>query len=263
MNLGIRGKRALICAASKGLGRAIALSLAKEGVQTFICARNEDELKSLAAELGTLAQTESHYLSCDLSIPNERESLIAAVRKKMGSLDILIHNIGGPKPSTILGTTIDDWTQSFEQMFLSIASLNLAFVPSMKEQKWGRVVAVTSLSVLEPVAMLPISNALRSAVTAMLKTLSDDVASGGVTVNCVAPGAIWTNRYEQLIENRSRQTGKTKQALIDETVSSIPLGRFGKSEEFAAAVAFLCSEPASYITGSTICVDGGKRRSTY
>lgn len=263
MDFKIAGKIALVCAASKGLGRAIALALADEGVELMLCARSQDELEMVAKEARKRSGKDAHIFSCDLSQVKDRIQLIEEVQKKVEFVDILIHNTGGPKPTTVESTTLEDWDAGYQQLFPAVAHLNLTFLPGMKERKWGRIVAVTSLSVLEPIANLAISNAMRSAVVAMLKTLSDEVAKFNVTVNCLAPGLIHTGRTESLMEARMQKSGQTKDEYIAEYVKPIPAGRLGTPEEFAAAAAFLCSEQASYITGSTLCIDGGKRRSTY
>jgi 3-oxoacyl-[acyl-carrier protein] reductase len=261
LDLKIKSKRGLVCAASKGLGRAIALALADEGVELIICARSEAELNAVAQEIEKKTKSKPIVLVSDLSKADDREKLIATVVAS-GGVDILVHNTGGPKPTSVETTTIDDWNAGFQQLFPAVAHLNEAFLPHMKDKKWGRIVCVTSLSVLEPITNLAISNAMRSAVTAMLKTLADEVAPYNICVNCVAPGAIWTGRIESLIKIRSEKTGQTEEEYMVDYVKPIPAGRLGTPEEFAAAAVFLCSEQASYITGSTLCVDGGRRRST-
>ncbi|HEY9733121.1 MAG TPA: SDR family oxidoreductase [Drouetiella sp.] len=261
MDLKIKGKRALVCAASKGLGRAIAVALADEGVELVLCARSQDELSAVAKEIEAKTQIKPIIVVSDLSIATDRQKLIAAAQSA-GGVDILVHNTGGPKPTSVEDTTLADWKEGFEQLFPAVAHLNEAFIPHMKKNNWGRVVCVTSLSVLEPISNLAISNAMRSAVTSMLKTLADEVAKHNISVNCIAPGAIWTGRIENLIRIRREKTGQTEEEYMADYVKPIPAGRLGSPEEFAAAAVFLCSEQASYITGSTLCVDGGKRRST-
>lgn len=263
MDLGIKGKKALVCGASKGIGRAIAMELAKEGVEPVLCARHENFLEETAAAIRKETGARVHHKCCDLSNSEERENLIKAVDAQMDGIDILVLNTGGPKPSSAFSTTLDEWEKGFHQLFQMIVHLNSGFVPKMKEKKWGRVVCVTSLSVMEPIANLSISNSMRSAVTAMLKTLSDELAPHNVTVNCLAPGAIATERLEELMDARIAKTGQSKEEYMKQYLSAIPMGRMGDAEEFAAAAAFLCSQRASYITGSTIAIDGGKRRSTY
>jgi 3-oxoacyl-[acyl-carrier protein] reductase len=264
MDFGIKEKRALICGASKGIGRAIAKELCAEGVKVFLCARSKQVLSETADAIKKdYPSAEVFFQECDLSSADERKKLIESVKKQMGSIDILIHNTGGPKTSRAEDTKLEDWDSGFKQLFLSVADMNNAFLPEMKERKWGRIICVTSLSIMEPIASLSVSNAVRSAVTAMLKTLSDEVAPFNITVNCVAPGSIETDRMQDLMEQRTKASGQSKEEYQKQYVSAIPAGRMGTPEEFAAVAAFLCSTRASYVTGSTICVDGGKRRSTY
>lgn len=263
MELGITGKKALVCAASKGLGRAIAEALANEGVDIFLCARDESALQDVAERIKADFEVKCHVKACDLTIDSERDQLVDAVRKEFSSIDILVHNVGGPKTSAAEETSVEDWRSGFNQLFVPIVDLNQRFLDGMKQKKWGRIVAVTSLSVMEPISGLTISNGMRSAVTALLKTLSDEIARHGITVNCVAPGLVATDRTEQLMEARVAKSGQPKDDYMKEYLKSIPAGRLGDPAEFGASVAFLCSQQAGYITGSTLCVDGGKRRSTY
>jgi len=261
MDLGIAGKKALVCAASKGLGRASAMTLAAEGVEVMLCARSQDTLEQVADEIRK-GGGKAHAHACDLADAGSRESLVQATKKALGQVDIIVHNVGGPKATTVEGTSPEDWEQGFKQLFPAIVHLNSAFVPAMKERKWGRIVAITSISVLEPIAGLAISNAMRAAVTAMLKTLADEVALSNITINCVAPGLIATDRAESLMQTRIEKSGLPREDYMKDYLKTIPVGRLGDPGEFGGVVAFLCSQQASYITGSTITVDGGKRRST-
>lgn len=263
MDLGLQGKRALVCAASKGLGKAMAVALAQEGVSLFLCARDSIALEATAAEIRELSAQPVHTLACDLTVAGDRDRLIQAVKREFPTLDILIHNVGGPAPSTVETTSLALWQQGFERLFLSVAHLNEAFVPGMKTRQWGRILLVTSIAVLEPVGHLAVSNGMRSAVTAMAKTLADEVAPYQVTVNCLAPGWIATDRMESLVQAEIEKTGQTREAYLKQALVAIPAGRSGTPQEFGAVAAFLCSEQAAYVTGSTLCVDGGKRRSTY
>ena len=263
MDFGIKGKKALVCGASKGIGKAIALELAREGAEPILCARQGKVLEEVASEIRKETRATVHHHACDLTSSTERDQLIKSVKEKYGGVDILVLNTGGPKPSSAMETTLDDWESGFSRLFQMTAQLNEAFLPHMKEQNWGRVICVTSLSVLEPIANLAVSNAMRSGVTSMLKTLSDELASSNVTINCLAPGAIATERLEELMQARIAKTGQSKEEYLKSYLAAIPMGRMGTPEEFAAVAAFLCSDRASYVTGSTICIDGGKRRSTY
>lgn len=263
MDLGIQGKKALVCASSKGLGKASAISLAQEGVEVFLCSRSEDSLKPVAEEIETLTGKKPAYFACDLSSADGRDALVAKVTETFGTLDILVHNTGGPPPTSVEDTTQDAWQEGFEANFLSITHLNNAFLPAMKQQGWGRIVTVTSLSPLQPIPDLAVSNGIRSAVTAMLKTLSNEVAKDGVTVNCIAPGIIHTDRTEGRIQAHQKKYGGEREDILANYAKEIPVGRLGSPDEFGDIVAFICSKQASYITGSSICVDGGKRKSTF
>ncbi len=263
MDLGLKGKKALICGASKGLGYASAEALAKESSDLILLGRDEASLKTAAGDLRKLSNSSKvDWVVCDLLNASERKRLVADIKSKWGGVDILIHNVGGPNASSVEETSLEDWQQGFERLFLPVADLNSQLIPYMKEQKWGRIITVTSLSVVEPIPMLAVSNAIRSASTAMSKTLSDEIAGYGITVNCVAPGMIKTDRIEELVTARIAKSGQSREEHEAEVNKSIPVGRLGKPEEYGAVVAFICSQQASYISGSTIFVDGGKRRST-
>jgi len=263
MDLGIAGKRALVCGASQGMGYAIARALAAQGAELFICSRTKENLSKLADELGSEIGRRVYFEACDLSESASREKLIEAVGKVFDGVDIIIHNSGGPKSTRAEDTKVDDWVKGFELLFPAVAHLNETFVPGMKDRRWGRIVAVTSLSVMEPIPNLAISNAMRAAVTGMLKTLADEVAEFNICVNCVAPGLIHTARTDERIKSLMAQKGGTYEEHMAAFVQSVPAKRLGSPEEFADVVAFLSSQRASYITGSTICVDGGKRRSGF
>lgn len=263
MDLGIAGKTALVCGASKGIGRAIAEGLAAEGVELVLCARQDAALDKACEEIRKKTGARIHFKACNLTDSADRAELIKAVNEILGGVDILVHNTGGPRPSSVQDTSLDDWNTGFNQLFQMIVHLNEAFVPKMKEKKWGRVLCVTSLSVIEPIANLAISNAMRSGVTSMLKTLSDEVAQFNITVNCLAPGSIATERLEDLMEARLARTGQSKEEYLKQYIAGIPMARLGTPEEFASVAVFLASKKASYVTGSTIAIDGGKRRATY
>jgi 3-oxoacyl-[acyl-carrier protein] reductase len=263
MDLGLKGKRALVCGGSKGLGYSAAEALAKENADVYILGRDETALNEAVVQLKKLGSGQVHCLSCDLVKEEGREAIIKSIETGWGGIDVLVHNVGGPKPTLVLDTDIADWKEGFERLFLSVVQLNHAFIPGMKARNWGRVVTVTSLSVVEPIQMLAVSNALRSASTAMSKTLSDEVARFGITVNCVAPGIISTDRTRELAKARIGKSGQSMEDYEAEQAKIIPAGRVGRPDEYGAVVCFLCSDQASYVTGSTIYVDGGKRRSTY
>ncbi len=263
MDLGLKGKKALVCGSSKGLGYATAEALVREQADVYLIGRDQTSLTAALNEFKKVGKSDVRSIACDLLSHESRQKVIDELKSAWGGLDILIHNVGGPKASFVEGTSMEDWQQGFERLFLPVIDFNGAFLPGMKEKNWGRIVTITSLSVVEPIPMLAVSNSLRSASTAMSKTLSDEVAKFGVTVNCVAPGSIQTDRSEELTKARISKSGQTREQYEAELHKSIPVGRVGRAEEFGAVVCFLCSTQAAYVTGSTICVDGGKRRSTW
>lgn len=263
MELGIAGKNALICGASQGMGLAIARAIAAEGANVLMCARTESTLKAATDEVKHIATGKVFHFVCDLAAADSRDKLVEAAKSKLDTIDILIHNSGGPKPSAAETTSVEQFQAGFDSLFQSVVHLNEAFIPAMKERRWGRIVNVTSLSVMEPIANLAVSNAIRSAATALLKTLSDELAPFNITVNSVAPGSISTGRISDLIESRAKSANVSVADYEKEYIKAIPAGRLGTPEEFANVVCFIVSERASYVTGSTICVDGGRRRSTY
>jgi 3-oxoacyl-[acyl-carrier protein] reductase len=263
MDLGLKGRKALVCGGSKGLGYATAEALVREHADVYLLGREEASLKAAAVELSALKAGQVRWSACDLLSHESRQAAVENISTTWGALDILIHNVGGPKPSYAENTTLTSWQEGFERLLLPVIDLNSAFLDGMKKKNWGRIVTVTSLSVVQPIPMLAISNALRSASTSLSKTLSSEVAKYGITVNCVAPGSIATDRTEEIAKARISQSGQSKQDYENEMHRNIPVGRLGRSEEYGAVVCFLCSNQASYITGSTIYVDGGSRQSTY
>jgi 3-oxoacyl-[acyl-carrier protein] reductase len=255
VDLHIRDRVALVTGASSGLGKAVALSLAAEGVTVAVAARRRDRLDELV-ELATKAgATVARAFEVDLTNPDSIVHLVDDVGKAFGNVDILVLNGGGPKPGTFTRMSLDDWDAGYRAVLRSMLELAYAMLPQMMSRKWGRIVALTSSSVKQPIPNLTLSNAFRSALVASLKTLSIEVASQGITVNSIATGRVQTDRLRELYPDQT--------ALEAAAKSQIPIGRVATPEEFAPMVAFLCSEAASYITGQTIAIDGGLIASTY
>lgn len=259
MDLGLTARKAIVCGGSKGLGLSIARKLSEEGCEVILLSRDKSSLAKACDSIGG----KSSFVSCDLTDQSSINCAVAEIKERFGGPDILIHNVGGPSPSLACETSIEQWTSGFDRLFVTVAHLNNAFLPWMRERGWGRIVTVTSLSVLEPIPFLAVSNVMRSASTALTKTLSDEVAKFNITVNCVAPGMISTDRTDELLTARVSKSGQSREDYMSDLLKGIPAGRLGEPDEFGSVVCFLCSNQASYITGSTICVDGGKRRSTY
>ena len=241
MDLGLKDRVAIVAASSKGLGKAVALGLAAEGAKIAICARGQEELRQTAAEIPTevLAQT------VDVIVEAQVREFVEAVVRKFGRVDICVTNAGGPPARKFADTSIEDWRSAVDLNFMSTLYFAQAVLPHMKEQRWGRLIAISSVAVLQPVDGLILSNAARSAVRGLVKSLSNEYATHNVLVNNVCPGYTATERLKKLDVHPEAQ---------------IPLGRVGTPEEFANLVVFLASERASYITGVSIPVDGGWTR---
>ncbi|OHV26086.1 SDR family oxidoreductase [Rhizobium sp. RMa-01] len=256
MDLGLTDKTALVLGAGGGLGSAIAARLAREGAR--IVAADID----LAAAQKTAAAIESEggkalALQWDLADLASIDAHVVAIERDVGPVDILINNTGGPPPTTVSGQDADVWNRYFQSMVLSVISIADRVLPGMRARKWGRIVTSTSSGVVAPIPNLGISNALRLSLVGWSKTLAREVGRDGITVNIVLPGRIATGRITFLDEQKAKRENRSIDDVIAESTGGIPLGRYGRPEEYGNVVAFLASEPASYLTGSVIRVDGG------
>ena len=248
MELGLKNKTAFVAASSRGLGKSVSLELAQEGANIIICGRNKEHLEKTKQEIEKQSYKEVLAIAGDLSVTTERLQIIKSALQAHSTIDVLVTNTGGPPPGKIEELKQEDWDKAYNQLLASAIGLINGFLPGMKQQRWGRIIAITSMAVKQPVNNLILSNSVRASVVGLIKTLSNELGMYNITVNNVMPGYTETERLKELIEtNPSFASAKTE----------IPLGRFGKPEEFAAAVTFLASERASYITGVSLAIDGG------
>jgi 3-oxoacyl-[acyl-carrier protein] reductase len=257
MDLGLKGRVALVAAASGGIGYAAALELAREGARLFICSRDERRIRAAAERIKAETGAEVSAVAADVTSDEEAEAFVRAARTAAGRVDVLVTNAGGSPGSTFEETGLEMYRRAFELNALSAIRLAGLVVPLMRERNWGRVVNITSISVKQPIAGLLLSNTVRAGLTGWAKTLSNEVAAEGVTVNNVAPGWTLTARQEEHAIERGARAGRTKEEMIEAWASEVPMRRMASPVEIAAVVAFLASERASYITGQTLVVDGG------
>jgi 3-oxoacyl-[acyl-carrier protein] reductase len=270
MDLGLRGKTALVAAASKGLGKGVAQALAVEGANVVMFSRDQAAIQAAASEVASAAAAGAGAqagqviaLTADVTSPAELEQVVNTTVEQFGSLHVLFNNAGGPRPGMFDSLTDEDWQAAFDLNLMSAIRLTRLCLPAMRQQHWGRVITSTSSSVKQPLPTLMLSNAVRSATTAWSKTLSDQVAQDGITVNCLAPGRINTERIRQIDTDLAERQGRSFEEVTNASKSGIPMRRYGEPHEFGAAAAFLASEQAGYITGVTLLVDGGQFRGTY
>ncbi len=257
MDLGLDGKIALVAAASKGLGRAIATTLGREGARLVLCARDLGRLEDTGDRICQETGAEVHVVAADLATPEGPRRFVQTAVERLGGVDVLVTNTGGPPVGTFAELDDAAWQDATALVLLSAVRLIREAVPQMRRHRSGRVINVTSISVKQPVEGLMLSNALRAAVVGMAKTLSAELAPHGILVNNVCPGRIATDRLLQLDEARAARTGASVEQVRQQAQQAIPLGRYGQPEELAALVAFLASSRASYLTGATILCDGG------
>ena len=257
MDLGINGKNALVLASSQGLGLGIAEKLCAEGANVMLCGRSGDKLAEAAERLDTGAGGSAAYTLIDLADEASASALHDATVERFGPVDILVNNGGGPPPGAVSADDADAWRRQFDTMVLRLMQMTDLCLPAMREKQWGRVLTVASSGVQQPIPNLGMSNTLRAALVGWNKSLSNQVAADGITLNVLAPGRIHTSRVDQIDEGAAARLGKSVDEVRAAARAAIPVGRYGTVEEFASVAAFLVSAPASYVTGSVVRCDGG------
>jgi 3-oxoacyl-[acyl-carrier protein] reductase len=257
MDLGLKDKVAIVAASSRGLGKACALELAREGANVVVCAREAEHLAATAAEIQAASAVQVLSIPTDLTDAAQIEHLVDETMRRFGRIDVLVTNNGGPPAGAFDEFDDGAWLAAHQLTLMSAVRLIRAVLPTMRAQRWGRIINITSVSVKQPIDNLLLSNVYRPGVVGLAKTLSAQVAADGITVNNVAPGYTRTDRVLELSADRAAKEGKTVEDILDERAADFPIRRMGEPEELAALVAFLASERASYITGATIQVDGG------
>lgn len=261
MDLGLQGRVAIVAAASKGLGRAVAEELAREGAEVAICSRSTADLQTVAANIRNFTGREVLHQAVDVTDQAAITGFVKAVAERFGRVDICVTNSGGPPSQSFADTNPRDWQSAVNLLLMSTVYFAKETLPLMQQKKWGRFITITSSAVKQPVDGLLLSNSIRSAVTGLARTLANEYAAHGITVNNVCPGYTRTSRLDGLAATVSQRTGGSPEQVFADWTRQVPAGRLGTPQEFAALVAFLASDRAGYINGTSIAVDGGMVRS--
>jgi 3-oxoacyl-[acyl-carrier protein] reductase len=261
MDFGLSDKTALVLGGSQGLGWGVARSLLREGAKVVISSRSLESLNAARSSLDTDAQERCLVVAADLGAPDAAARIVDAARAQLGHVDILVNNSGGPPTGMPSAVSVAEVKAQFDKMVEPLLAITLALLPEMRARKWGRILTIASSGVVQPIPHLPISNSLRASLVAFMKTLAGEVARDGVTVNILAPGRIATDRTNSIDAALAKRTERSLEDVAAESAATIPAGRYGTVDEFGAVAAFLASTAASYVTGSTIRIDGGSIRS--
>ncbi len=258
MDYGIASKIAIVTASTRGLGRACAEALASEGCRLAICSRDQASVETAAKEISSQFGAGVIGVAADMSREEEIAYLVQQVRSSLGDPDIVVANAGGPPPGTFESTAISDYSKAVDLNLMSAVHLVHHCYPAMKKKQWGRIIAITSISVKQPIGNLLLSNMARAGLTGFLKTIATELAPHGITVNALLPGTHKTSRIDQLINDTAKREGKPEKTVAQEMMATIPCQSIGDPSDFGAAAAFLASQQARYITGQNLLIDGGK-----
>jgi len=261
MDFGLKGKNALVVASSKGIGRAVAEALLREGSNVAVCSRNRENLENSFKE--NRYDNNPLLITCDINNVENIVDTVKTIEDSFGGIDILVNNCGGPAPGNMDDIDDNRWRYAYEQVLMSAIRFTRLAIPKMKGNNWGRIINITSISVKQPIDNLLLSNTFRSGLIAFAKSLSNEVAKYNITINNVAPGYTLTSRLYELALSESKKTGKSQEDVLNSMAEKIPMQRLAQPDEIAALVTFLASGKAGYITGTTIQIDGGLIKSTY
>lgn len=253
MDLGLDGKVALVAAGSKGIGRATALALSREGASVGICARGQDALTDTVEA----CEGPAIGVEADVTEPSDIKTFVKDTKEAFGQIDILVNNAGGPPPGGFEDMSPSDFEEALQLNLMSTVRLTKQALPHIKKQPWGRILTITSISVKEPLGDLVLSNTARAGATSALKTLAGEIADEDITVNTVLPGLTWTGRMEELIEDQAERNDISLEEARNQRVEAVPMDRWGEPEEIADVITFLASKRASFVTGANVQVDGG------
>ncbi len=257
MEINLQNKRALVCGSTQGIGKAIAMVLASAGAEIILFARNEDSLKTTVAELSTDHHQKHDFIAADFSKPEEVSEAIAKLTSRQKPIHIVVNNTGGPAPGQAIDADIQDFRIAFNQHLINNQIILKSLLPGMKSEGYGRIINIISISVKAPIQGLGVSNTIRGAVASWAKTISNELGPFGITVNNILPGLTKTKRLESMITNKAREASVSVEQMEANMKATIPLKRFASTDEIASVACFLASPLASYVTGTSIRVDGG------